>query len=676
MRRLVNLQTLNLSNNPLVHNQFRLLQSLTSLKSLNLANTQRTLQNIPTSLDNLVNLSEFNLSCNNLNRIPDVIYTLKSLKRLNISDNCIQELSGEIDTFWPNLEVLNLSRNQLKALPQALSKIEKLRRLYLNDNELVFEGIPNSIGKLYNLEVLMVSNNKLELIPEGVVRCGKLKKLILSNNNLITLPDAIYFLNDLKVLDLNNNPNLVLPPKPVELQTTKSIYNIDFTLANQLRKASTTNSNGLTVSAGKLAKWFVQASLIISVVLFSASVKDPIARKLRLVRRAKEKTNESETSKVLKGMTDLAKEHEKINNKLYEDEQNLKPRRLLDSLEKPLLDYSDFFEDDVGQYPGLMIWEIDNLVPSRLEELLYGKFYEADCYIILRTFENQNQNLDWDIFFLIGSRSSVDKKACAAMHAVNLRNFLSAHCRTIREEQGDESEQFLQLFPRGITYIEGGRTASGLFTVEEVEVSTRAYRLHELSSRQLYMNSVELSVTSLDSRFVYIVDTGYKMFVWYGKASKYTVRQKARLLVEKINKEERKDKTELIFVNQSLEPEEFWELFIHDCDISSYQFKNISIGDFSPFSPVLYKVCLGTGYLELPQVSYKPKQLAKSHFDTKNVFIMDVYTDVYIWYVSQIAFLQYFLRILLLQDWAKVFAIVACRSAQVGSRVVFYDQAA
>ena len=62
----------------------------------------------------------------------------------------------------------------------------------------------------------------------------------------------------------------------------------------------------------------------------------------------------------------------------------------------------------------------------------------------------------------------MDKRACAAIHAVNLRNYLGAQCRTGREEQADESEEFLATFPAGITYIEGGRTASGFFTVDEM----------------------------------------------------------------------------------------------------------------------------------------------------------------------------------------------------------------
>lgn len=62
----------------------------------------------------------------------------------------------------------------------------------------------------------------------------------------------------------------------------------------------------------------------------------------------------------------------------------------------------------------------------------------------------------------------MDKQACSAIHAVNLRNYLGAQCRTIREEQFDESEEFLALFEHPLTYIEGGRTCSGFYTVEDM----------------------------------------------------------------------------------------------------------------------------------------------------------------------------------------------------------------
>ena len=49
----------------------------------------------------------------------------------------------------------------------------------------------------------------------------------------------------------------------------------------------------------------------------------------------------------------------------------------------------------------------------------------------------------------------MDKCACAAMHAIHLRNMLGASGRTKRQEQGDEDEEFLELFLEGVTYIEG-----------------------------------------------------------------------------------------------------------------------------------------------------------------------------------------------------------------------------
>lgn len=60
----------------------------------------------------------------------------------------------------------------------------------------------------------------------------------------------------------------------------------------------------------------------------------------------------------------------------------------------------------------------------------------------LQTFLDDNGALNWDIYYWIGQEATLDKKAGSAIHAVNLRNFLGAECRTIREEMGDESEEF------------------------------------------------------------------------------------------------------------------------------------------------------------------------------------------------------------------------------------------
>lgn len=411
-RRLSNLQTLVLDGNPLEHFQLRQLPSLHQLVCLSMRSTQRTLTNFPTSLDTLSNLKELDLSQNQLPRIPEVLFSLYNLMRLNLSDNQITELSPNFELLT-NLESLNLSRNQIAALPPAICKLSSLRRLYLNDNKLNFDGIPAGIGKLNALEVFSASGNQLEMIPESLCRCAALKQLNLSSNKLITLPESIH-LTELDNLDLRNNPDLHMPPKPIEAQKGDGVefYNIDFSLQTQLRLA------GAAIPAS-----IAQAA--------EAKVKDPIARKLRLRRR--HEANQ-DTAKVLKGMKDIAKDRD---SQLL-DELNagsVKPKRWDESLEKPPVDYSDIFEEEDGQLPGLTVWEIENFLPNKVDEAVHGKFYEGDCYIVLKT-SYDDSGFDWQIYFWIGNHATLDKRACAAIHAVNLRNYLGARCRTTREEQG------------------------------------------------------------------------------------------------------------------------------------------------------------------------------------------------------------------------------------------------
>lgn len=62
-----------------------------------------------------------------------------------------------------------------------------------------------------------------------------------------------------------------------------------------------------------------------------------------------------------------------------------------------------------------------------------------------QTFLDDSGSLNWEIYYWIGGEATLDKKACSAIHAVNLRNYLGAECRTVREEMGEESEEFLQV---------------------------------------------------------------------------------------------------------------------------------------------------------------------------------------------------------------------------------------
>ncbi|XP_018497358.1 protein flightless-1 [Galendromus occidentalis] len=616
MRRLVFLETLLLNDSPKLGNyQLKQLHALTSLRTLHVGNAARTLTNTPLALDMTSLLSDIDFSSNNLPRVPDMLYALKTLRRLNLSDNCITELSPEIGDSWKLLETLNVSRNKLVALPSSLCKCSQLRRLYVNDNRIDFDGIPSGIGKLHNLQVFQAANNNLEMIPEGVVRCGRLKKLVLANNRLITVPEAIHLLTDLEVLDLSNNPDLMMPPKPQQtFNGSAEYYNIDFSLQTQMRLAG--------------AQLPAQLPPL-------APTKDPIARKQRLRRRRGCDEETDDTEKVLKGMKELAT-RKNVNGSQPDTPISLKPKNWEDALEKPPIDYSELFEEDVGQMPGVFVWEIDNLLPVPLDDDYIGKFFEGDCYIVMLTYLDEAQNLAWKIHYWIGRECALDKQACSAIHAVNLRNFLGARCRTVRNEQGDESDEFLEFFPEGVEYLTGGRTQSGLYSVEEIEYATKLYRI-SANHAAVHVENVEPCVESLDSSHVFVLDGGLKIFVWSGRNSKCTVSQKGRLLAEKINKIERKDNAEIFDMHQGKEPVDFWSLLgvKHE---NEEELKHIVIpknrvpADWKPKDPRLYQVHLRPGYLELPQVELKEGKLVKELLETEKVYILDCFTDVYIWW--------------------------------------------
>lgn len=53
--------------------------------------------------------------------------------------------------------------------------------------------------------------------------------------------------------------------------------------------------------------------------------------------------------------------------------------------------------------------------------------------------------------------------------------------------------------------------------------------------------------------------------------------------------------------------------------------------NFVPVPPRLYQVQLGMGYLELPQVEVKQGKLTHTLLVSKNVYLLDCYSDVFVW---------------------------------------------
>ena len=111
----------------------------------------------------------------------------------------------------------------------------------------------------------------------------------------------------------------------------------------------------------------------------------------------------------------------------------------------------------------------------------------------------------------------------------------------------------------------------------------------------------------------YFLDAGKNIYCWLGVLSKAVAKSKARLVADKISKYERKGKAEVHMVYQGYEESEFWHL-LGGIKLTEKVRPNELLQYRGPRSPRLYKICLGQGYLELPQLNYR---ISADHMKSK-----------------------------------------------------------
>jgi len=187
------------------------LKELNRLRNLHMYNNLlQILPELPTSIElfradhcqvssgaNIVSkqLLSYNVSNNNMSELPD--YSQSSIKVLIMSSNKFSDLN--ISRLPCNLVVLNLSRNGLTSLPDALFSIPTLQRIDVNDNQIT--SLPHFIATAETLVLNISSNpiNDIYTLPLG------LQHLIAYNCKFTEFPGVIVGLSFLTLLDLSFN---------------------------------------------------------------------------------------------------------------------------------------------------------------------------------------------------------------------------------------------------------------------------------------------------------------------------------------------------------------------------------------------------------------------------------------------------------------------------------------
>lgn len=270
--------------------------------------------------------------------------------------------------------------------------------------------------------------------------------------------------------------------------------------------------------------------------------------------------------------------------------------------------------EGAGESVGIQVWRVENRrseddVPIfgivDWPEDQYGEFHRGDSYIVLQTQEDEEGNLFWDIFFWIGSESSQDEYGVAAYKANELDDLLGDEPVQHRETESHESKQFKACFPKGIKYLEGG-VASGfrkvgadsnqaqldanvpdkLFSIKRVDGSTKSVE-------------VPLACSSLNHHDAFLLDTGNKIFTWFGDSVSPFEKNKSATMARNLA-DSRNGHAET-FIDVGDDNEEFWTLLGGKTEITDED------TDPAAMPTQMYLVSDDGGHVSITKIAYDMK---------------------------------------------------------------------
>ncbi|CAK8564110.1 unnamed protein product [Lathyrus sativus] len=279
-----------------------------------------------------------------------------------------------------------------------------------------------------------------------------------------------------------------------------------------------------------------------------------------------------------------------------------------------------------GQKDGLEIWRIENFNPVPIPQSSYGKFFNGDSYIVLKTTTSKSGALRHDIHYWLGKDTSQDEAGAAAIKTVELDAVLGGRAVQYREVQGHETQKFLSYFKPCIIPQEGG-AASGFKHVEAEEHQTRLFVCK--GKHVVNVKEVPFARSSLNHDDIFILDTESKIFQFNGANSCIQERAKALEVVQFIKDTYHDGKCEVASIEDGRlmadsESGEFWGLFGGFAPLPR---KTFSDDDKTIDSHDPKLLCVEKGKAE----PIETDSLTKELLDTNKCYIIDCGLEVYVW---------------------------------------------
>ncbi|XP_051933970.1 capping protein (actin filament), gelsolin-like b isoform X1 [Hippocampus zosterae] len=281
------------------------------------------------------------------------------------------------------------------------------------------------------------------------------------------------------------------------------------------------------------------------------------------------------------------------------------------------------FQDVAGQFgpevrvAGLHVWRVEKMKAVRVPASRAGVFYNGDSYLVL---DNRGEEGS-DLHMWIGEKSSRDEQMACAMLAIQLDNFLGGDPIQHRQAQGYESPHFMNLFPRGVSYKDGG-VESGFRKPRDSAAAAAVRRLYQVKGkRNIRAKEVELSWKSFNKGDCFILDLGEVIVSWSGSQANVFEKQKVREIASLIRDADRHGKARIVDAGEGEEPAEMLQALGPKPELAESTPQEDSEADASNAAS-LYKVSDATGAMSLTEVSAK-SPFAKELLLRDDCFVLD-----------------------------------------------------
>ncbi|XP_018428701.1 PREDICTED: macrophage-capping protein [Nanorana parkeri] len=276
--------------------------------------------------------------------------------------------------------------------------------------------------------------------------------------------------------------------------------------------------------------------------------------------------------------------------------------------------------------PGLHVFRIEKMKLISVPVESHGVFHSGDTYLLIFNSSEGNSIYVWN-----GSSTTVDEKAAGAIYSSQLHMHMGEKPTQNHETQGHESVEFMSLFPRGVTYLEGG-VSSGFQQAQKDPVAPTHHLYHVRGRKHIRAIETDLKWDSFNTGDCFILDTGKFIYVWSGSQSNMMERNRARDLAYQIRDSERRGAAKVEIMLEGEEPEEMIQILGQRPD----KLKEGSTQDdkeadeIHTRGAVLYQVSNATGEVKVTRVAdggtFRKEQLLSD-----DCFILDTAGKIFVW---------------------------------------------